>query len=105
MVAFGVVIALWNSAGDLGPAVALYSAVIASMAYCSWAASQGPGVWALRAGATAFLASDVILAFGRFGSEPIPQGHFWVMGTYIAAQWFLTVGFTRAALKREASSQ
>ena len=69
----------------------------------TWYLAMGPGVLALRVGATAFLASDMILAFGKFGEAPIPNGHSWVMGTYILAQWALAVGFTQLALSPEAS--
>ena len=103
VVASSVALVLWKPAGDLGPAVALYALVIAAMAYCSWAAAKGPGVWALRIGASAFVISDVILAFGRFGEAPVAHGRLWVMGTYIVAQWALAVGFTEVALNREAS--
>ncbi len=105
VVASAVSVVLWKPAGDLGPAVALYALVIAAVACCSWAAAKGPGVWALRIGASVFVVSDVILAFGRFGESPIAHGHFWVMGTYIAAQWALAVGFTEVALNREANRQ
>ena len=94
---------LWEPAGDLAPAVMVYAFVITAMAYASWRLASGPGVLLLRLGTTAFLASDLILAFGRFGEAPIPNGHFWVMGTYIVAQWALTVGFTEVALHRGAS--
>ena len=86
--------ALWEPAGELGPAVAVYALVITIMATLSWFLAPGPGVRALRLGSTAFLASDMILAFGRFGEEPIAHGHLWVMATYILAQWALAVGFT-----------
>ena len=81
-----VVRALWEPAGDLGPAVAVYAFVITIMATLSWFLAPGPGVRALRLGSTAFVASDMILAFGRFGDEPIAHGHLWVMATYILAQ-------------------
>ena len=98
-----VVRALWEPAGDLGPAVAVYAFVITIMANLSWFLAPGPGVRALRLGSTAFVASDMILAFGRFGDEPIAHGHLWVMATYILAQWALAVGFTAAALRPAAS--
>ncbi|MDC0599688.1 lysoplasmalogenase [Flavobacteriales bacterium] len=94
---------LWGMAGDLAPAVAVYAAVIATMAYFSWVLGNGPGVMALRIGALFFMFSDLTLAFGRFGDAPIPNGHLWVMGTYILAQWALTMGFTEVALHRAAS--
>lgn len=92
-----VVQALWEPAGELGPAVAVYALVITTMAILSWFLAPGPGVRALRLGSTAFVASDMILAFGRFGEEPIAHGHLWVMATYILAQWALAVGFTAVA--------
>ena len=98
-----VVTNLWGSAGAMAPAIGIYAGVITIMALLSWTMAPGPGVWTLRLGTTAFVASDMILAFGKFGEAPIAHGHFWVMGTYIAAQWALTVGFTEVALHRAAS--
>ena len=94
---------LWGLAGDLALPVSIYAIVIAAMAFYSWVLGKGPGVQALRMGALFFMASDLILAFGRFGEGPLPNGHFWVMSTYIAAQWALAVGFTQVALHREAN--
>ncbi len=101
--AIGVASKLWEPAGALAPAVAVYALVITIMALCSWQLAMGPGVKALRLGTTAFLASDMILAFGRFGEGHIPNGHLWVMGTYILAQWALAVGFTQLALSQGAN--
>lgn len=98
-----VVRTLWEPAGELGPAVAVYAFVITIMATLSWFLAPGPGVRALRLGSTAFVASDMILAFGRFGEEPISHGHLWVMATYILAQWALAVGFTAVAARPAAS--
>ena len=103
VVAATVARTLWEPAGDLGPAVAVYAFVIYAMAYCSWMLDNGPGVWVLRLGTTAFMASDIILAFGRFGEAPIAHGHFWVIGTYIIAQWALSIGFSRVASRRGAT--
>lgn len=94
---------LWALAGELAPAVGVYAMVIATMAYFSWVLGSGPGVGALRVGAVFFMGSDLILAFGRFGEAPIPNGHFWVMSTYIAAQVALALGFTAVARHRGAS--
>ena len=94
---------LWTMAGELAPAVGVYALVIATMAYFSWVLGSAPGVSALRIGAAFFMGSDLILAFGRFGEAPIPHGHFWVMSTYIAAQWALALGFTAVAQPRAAS--
>lgn len=94
---------LWGLAGELGPAIGVYAAVIATMAFFSWVMGPGPGVWALRIGALFFMVSDLILAFGRFGEAPLANGHFWVMSTYIVAQVALALGFTAAARRPEAS--
>ena len=98
--AVAAVTSLWAPAGELAPAIAVYAGVITIMAFLSWNLKPGPGVWALRLGTTAFVASDLILAFGKFGEGPIANGHFWVIGTYIVAQWALTIGFTEVALHR-----
>jgi uncharacterized membrane protein YhhN len=98
-----VAYSLWEPAGDLAPAVVVYALVITAMAYASWRLASGPGVTLLRLGTTAFLASDLILAFGRFGDAPISHGHFWVIGTYIVAQWALTLGFTEVAVQSAAN--
>ncbi|OJX36037.1 MAG: hypothetical protein BGO87_06105 [Flavobacteriia bacterium 40-80] len=45
----------------------------------------------LIAGAALFVISDTILAFNQFVS-PISNGHFFVMITYMAAQYFLVSG-------------
>jgi uncharacterized membrane protein YhhN len=101
--AVSVVTGLWGPAGELAPAIAMYAAVITLMALISWYMAPGPGVWMLRLGTTAFVASDMILAFGKFGETPIAHGHFWVIGTYIVAQWALAIGFTQVALSRATS--
>lgn len=90
---------LMKGAGGLAPAVAVYAAVIGTMAFFSWVLGPGPGVSALRLGAAFFLVSDLILALGKFGDASFANGHFWVMSTYILAQTFLTLGFTAAARK------
>lgn len=101
--AIAVAKSLWEPAGTLAPAVAGYAVVITIMALLTWYLALGPGVLALRVGATAFLASDMILAFGKFGEAPIPHGHLWVMATYILAQWALAVGFTQVASRPKAN--
>jgi len=101
-VAISFVISVWGDAGDLAPAVAVYALIISLMATMSWQLAKGPGVYALRVGTTAFLVSDMLLALGRF-TAPIAYGHFWVMGTYILAQWALAIGFTEVARNRAAS--
>ena len=101
-VAFSFVISVWGDAGDLAPAVAVYALIISIMATMSWQLAKGPGVYAPRVRTTAFLVSDMLLALGRF-TAPMAYGHFWVMGTYILAQWALAIGFTEVARNLAAS--
>ncbi|MEU3404236.1 lysoplasmalogenase [Streptomyces sp. NPDC006670] len=89
----GTVALLW---GDL-PAglripVAGYSLLLASMAYRSSALGRVAGV-----GGALFLLSDTLIATGVAEWPQLPRPDFWIMATYLAAQYLLAVG----ALHRE----
>jgi uncharacterized membrane protein YhhN len=45
-------------------------------------------------GALLFMISDSLIALDRFGSDllPLPWAGFWIMLTYIAAQYLIVVG-------------
>ena len=78
-------------------AVAIYAISIALM---SWIASlRGSDVSMtsfifVLTGALLFMISDSLIAVGRFLS-PIPLQSIWVMGTYSAAQFMITMGVTK----------
>ncbi|WP_100863893.1 lysoplasmalogenase [Streptomyces sp. Ag109_G2-6] len=89
----GTVALLW---GDL-PAglripVAGYSLLLASMAYRSSALGRIAGV-----GGALFLLSDTLIATGVAKWPQLPRPDFWIMATYLAAQYLLAAG----ALRRE----
>lgn len=84
----GTVALLW---GDL-PAglripVAGYSLLLASMAYRSSALGRVAGV-----GGALFLLSDTLIATGVAEWPQLPRPDFWIMATYLAAQYLLASG-------------
>ncbi|MEW1634786.1 lysoplasmalogenase [Streptomyces sp. NPDC093801] len=84
----GTVALLW---GDL-PAglripVAGYSLLLASMAYRSSALGRVAGV-----GGALFLLSDTLIATGVAAWPQLPRPDFWIMATYLAAQYLLASG-------------
>ncbi|TGB14523.1 lysoplasmalogenase [Streptomyces palmae] len=90
----GLVIALWSGlpAGMRGP-VAVYSLLLTAMAL--GALSAGP---VALAGGALFLLSDSLIATDIADWPQAPQGPFWVMLTYIAAQYALAHGVVRTHL-------
>ncbi|MER8158456.1 lysoplasmalogenase [Streptomyces sp. NPDC094472] len=92
----GTVALLWPGlASHLRPPVAGYSLLLTVMAL----AALGAGPWTGLGGAL-FMLSDTLIAAGLadWPRPPVPQ--FWIMATYIAAQWLLMVGATREAIPR-----
>ena len=51
-----------------------------------------------------FLVSDGILAINKFG-EKIDNSAFWVMGSYVIAQWMLVYGFRNVDRLKASSKQ
>ncbi len=76
-------------AGGLLVPVLLYGLVLGTMAVLS----TGLGPW-VAAGGALFLVSDALIALRAFapGWDSLPQGGFWVMSTYIAAQVLIVLG-------------
>ncbi len=91
LAAYGVLILvwLWPGLGALRLPVALYVAVILTMA----ATSLRVGGW-VAIGAALFVISDSLLAANRFRS-PIPYRGYLVWGTYYAAQISIALGSLR----------
>jgi len=65
--------------------------VVALKGYFSWAK---PSNLLVLLGATAFVVSDSLLAVNKF-YEPIPQASFWIMSTYLVAQFSIVVGLLK----------
>ncbi|MFF4578941.1 lysoplasmalogenase [Streptomyces sp. NPDC001373] len=84
----GTVALLW---GDLPTGlrvpVAGYSLLLASMAYRSSALGRVAGV-----GGALFLLSDTLIATGVAEWPQLPRPDFWIMATYLAAQYLLASG-------------
>ncbi|GGZ79311.1 lysoplasmalogenase [Streptomyces subrutilus] len=84
----GTVALLW---GDLPPElrvpVAGYSLLLTAMAY----RSSAFGAWA-GAGGALFLLSDTLIATGVAAWPQPPRPDFWIMATYLAAQYLLAGG-------------
>ncbi|MFB7518279.1 lysoplasmalogenase [Streptomyces sp. NPDC056144] len=76
---------------DLRVPVAGYSLLLAAMAYRSSSLGLVAGL-----GGALFLLSDTLIATGIAGWPQLPVPDFWVMLTYIAAQYLLTRGALRA---------
>ncbi|WP_370411538.1 lysoplasmalogenase [Streptomyces fradiae] len=87
----GTVVALWPGLpADLRVPVAGYSLLLTAMAYRSSALGVMTGT-----GGALFLLSDTLIATGIAEWPQLPAPDFWVMLTYIAAQYLLTEGTLR----------
>ncbi|MGW6561223.1 lysoplasmalogenase [Streptomyces hydrogenans] len=98
----GTVVALWSDLpADLRIPVAGYSLLLTAMAY----RASALGVLAGTGGAL-FLLSDTLIATGIADWPQLPAPDFWVMLTYIAAQYLLTAGAFQAryGARREGST-
>lgn len=84
---------LWPHLGALQLPVLVYEIVILTMAWRAWVAWTTLGadraLWA-AAGATLFVASDVMLAYNRF-LRPLKGAPIWILGAYFVAQWLLAL--------------
>ncbi|MFF4365696.1 lysoplasmalogenase [Streptomyces sp. NPDC001594] len=87
----GTVALLWpDLPAGLRIPVAGYSLLLASMAYRSSALGRVAGV-----GGALFLLSDTLIATGVAEWPQLPRPDFWIMATYLAAQYLLAVGAVR----------
>ncbi|WP_282698185.1 lysoplasmalogenase [Streptomyces sp. CC208A] len=88
----GTVAALWpDLPAELRIPVAGYSLLLTAMAYRSSALGVLAG-----AGGALFLLSDTLIATGVADWPQLPAPDFWVMLTYLAAQYLLTTGVLKA---------
>ncbi|MFD3996698.1 lysoplasmalogenase [Streptomyces sp. NPDC058583] len=88
----GTVLLLWpDLPAELRIPVAGYSLLLTAMAYRSSALGLLAGL-----GGALFLLSDTLIATGVAEWPQLPAPDFWVMATYVAAQYLLTAGALRA---------
>ncbi|GAA2239099.1 hypothetical protein GCM10010430_20310 [Kitasatospora cystarginea] len=82
---------LWPGLGELRIPVAVYSLLLASTAVTSAGLN-----WRTGLGGALFLLSDSLIATQLAGWRELPGHEFWIMATYIAAQYLLAVGTLHA---------
>lgn len=91
-VVIGLGAMLVPGAGEMAPAVLVYSVVIAAMAFTAWTLDPSMrGVKWLAWGAIIFMSSDMMIAFNKFYA-PFWGAQQGVMITYAAAQWMIAQG-------------
>lgn len=81
---------LWRRTGTDRWPVVVYSAVLTATAVAALDTDDA----ATAAGGALFLASDTLLAIGRFAGVHLPGHEGWVMASYTAAQALLAAGGT-----------
>ncbi|MFJ7586375.1 lysoplasmalogenase [Streptomyces sp. NPDC097617] len=86
----GTVALLWSDLpADLRIPVAGYSLLLTAMAFRSSALGVRAGI-----GGALFLLSDTLIASGVAEWPQLPRPDFWIMATYLAAQYLLATGAT-----------
>ncbi|MFD6974470.1 lysoplasmalogenase [Streptomyces sp. NPDC059949] len=86
----GTVALLWaDLPPDLRIPVAGYSLLLTAMAFRSSALGLRAGI-----GGALFLLSDTLIASGVTDWPQLPRPDFWIMATYVAAQYLLATGVT-----------
>ncbi|MFC8448076.1 lysoplasmalogenase [Kitasatospora sp. NPDC057223] len=82
---------LWPGLGDLRIPVAVYSLLLTSTAVTS--ARLG---WRTGLGGALFLLSDTLIATQLADWRELPGHEFWIMATYVVAQYLLMSGLLKA---------
>ena len=85
---------LWASLGELLIPVVAYAFIISTMLFLAWTwhlSAQKKSTFIILMGALLFVVSDSLLAISLFKSS-FYMDHFWVMLTYLAAQFLLIHG-------------
>ncbi|MFE2165568.1 lysoplasmalogenase [Streptomyces sp. NPDC059447] len=93
----GTVAMLWaDLPADLRIPVAGYSLLLTAMAYRSSSLGVRAGI-----GGALFLLSDTLIATGVAAWPQLPRPDFWIMATYVAAQYLLATGAITGAITGE----
>lgn len=95
--------ALWGALGALRIPVMVYAAVITLMAIIAlnrWKRVPERSFSYVFAGALLFVISDSLIAIHKFMLPELPLASFWIMLTYMAAQYLIAQGYVWA-LKSE----
>ena len=92
----GLVGQLWPDLGELKVPVAGYSLLLTSTAVTS----AGLG-WRTGLGGALFLLSDTLIATQLAKWRELPGHQFWIMATYVLAQYLLASGILRHEERQE----
>jgi len=85
-----LILLMWPGLGDLMIPVIIYTAIIMTMGITALF-RKARGASLVLVGAMLFIASDSLLALNKFYQAFAAAG-FWVMLTYILAQYFIVIG-------------
>ena len=97
-----IILVLMPNLGDLKIPVIVYAAVISTMllfAFNGYLIWKKPGALYIFLGAITFVISDSILAFDKFHA-PIEKSSFFIMLSYLVAQYLIVVGIIRLNAKK-----
>ncbi len=98
----GLITILYNRLGDLKIPVVLYASILTYMvlvALFRFGKTNVRSFALVFGGAILFMISDSLIAINKF-LEPLPQAGFWIMLTYISAQFLLII--VRGLLRHQA---
>jgi uncharacterized membrane protein YhhN len=98
----GMLSVLFPSLGDLKIPVFVYATVISTMlifAFNGFLVWEKPGNRYIFFGAVIFVISDSILAINKFHT-PLEKSSFFIMLTYLVAQYLIVVGILKLNLKK-----
>ncbi len=93
----GLVVILYPHLGNLSMPVLVYALVLTVMvlnALFRYQRTTTASFTLVFGGAILFMISDSVLAVNKF-VEPIPMGGFWVMSTYVSAQFLIVSGLLK----------
>lgn len=93
----GLVTVLYAHLGDLRIPVLVYAGVITMMvivALFRFGRTGSASFAMVFGGAILFMMSDSLIAINKF-LEPLPYAHFWIMLTYISAQFLIIKGLLK----------
>jgi uncharacterized membrane protein YhhN len=100
----GLVVILYPKLDGLRLQVIIYAAVITTMvltALFRFGKTNSQSFWMVFLGAVLFMISDSLLAINKF-LTPLFQSGFWIMLTYIAAQYLIVEGLICHAPNKKA---
>lgn len=100
---FGFIYLLWNSLREMKIPVMIYALVISAMLFIViqlHLSAKQKGTKIMVWGAIFFVLSDSILAVNKFHS-PIYLSSFWIMSTYLTAQFLLVFGIFSLKLRQK----